>query len=290
VDVWSVACIILEMSRRSPIFPGTDPLDQLFKIFRLLGTPVTSPSSGKPCIETYWPELSDETVFGDMAETFPQWYPHSWDLIADKLPPAGQELIAGMLVYNPKLRLSAGEALNSKYLAEDVVRAEVTTPFVTSDYSDGLDNNMTDSVNGSIISSHINALTPVELGDITHGSGGRVAEGHVFLNVVNRNKRKYVGGIGLTNIVNMSVNEELTNETVNPSIGTNTTDTLTYDSDMTDVAVSQSTSSSVTNTSSTPDKSQSSQSRPRMRRSSGDNETKLPSSQVKPTARRSKKY
>jgi serine/threonine protein kinase len=125
-----VACIILEMSRKAPIFPGTDPLDQLFKIFRLLGTPVMSRNS---FAETYWP---DAIMFGNMAE-FPQWYPHSWDLIADKLPSTGQDLIAGMLCYDPRLRLSAEKALNSTYLLEDIaIRPEVSSPSIPWDYSD----------------------------------------------------------------------------------------------------------------------------------------------------------
>ena len=39
VDMWSVGCIMAELSSRRALFPGDSEIDQLFKIFRVLGTP-----------------------------------------------------------------------------------------------------------------------------------------------------------------------------------------------------------------------------------------------------------
>lgn len=39
VDVWSVGCIIGEMVTKKAMFPGDSEIDELFKIFRVLGTP-----------------------------------------------------------------------------------------------------------------------------------------------------------------------------------------------------------------------------------------------------------
>ena len=39
VDIWSVGTIIPEMVTGQPLFPGDSEIDELFKIFRLLGTP-----------------------------------------------------------------------------------------------------------------------------------------------------------------------------------------------------------------------------------------------------------
>lgn len=39
VDVWSVGCIFAEMASSRPLFPGDSEIDELFKIFRHLGTP-----------------------------------------------------------------------------------------------------------------------------------------------------------------------------------------------------------------------------------------------------------
>ncbi|KAJ5122758.1 hypothetical protein N7526_009695 [Penicillium atrosanguineum] len=39
VDMWSVGAIFAEMCTRKPLFPGDSEIDEIFKIFRLLGTP-----------------------------------------------------------------------------------------------------------------------------------------------------------------------------------------------------------------------------------------------------------
>ena len=39
VDLWSTGCILSELTCRKPLFPGDSEIDQLFRIFRLLGTP-----------------------------------------------------------------------------------------------------------------------------------------------------------------------------------------------------------------------------------------------------------
>ena len=39
IDIWSVGCILGELLLRSPLFPGESDLDQLTKIFQVLGSP-----------------------------------------------------------------------------------------------------------------------------------------------------------------------------------------------------------------------------------------------------------
>lgn len=39
VDAWSIGCIFAEMMNREPLFPGDSEIDELFRIFRTLGTP-----------------------------------------------------------------------------------------------------------------------------------------------------------------------------------------------------------------------------------------------------------
>ena len=39
VDVWSIGCIFAEMINGKPLFPGDSEIDELFKIFKILGTP-----------------------------------------------------------------------------------------------------------------------------------------------------------------------------------------------------------------------------------------------------------
>ena len=39
VDMWSVGCIFAELLDNKPLFPGKGEIDQISKIFQLLGTP-----------------------------------------------------------------------------------------------------------------------------------------------------------------------------------------------------------------------------------------------------------
>lgn len=49
IDMWSAGCILAELADAGrPLFPGSDVLDQLLKIFRVLGTPT----------EDTWPGVS----------------------------------------------------------------------------------------------------------------------------------------------------------------------------------------------------------------------------------------
>ena len=39
VDIWSIGCIFSELINSKPLFQGTSEEDQLYKIFKLRGTP-----------------------------------------------------------------------------------------------------------------------------------------------------------------------------------------------------------------------------------------------------------
>lgn len=80
VDMWSVGCIFAEMSNRTPIFPGDSEIDEIFRIFRILGTPN----------ETHWPGV---TSLPDYKMTFPQWRRTRLADVVPKLDPDGQELL-----------------------------------------------------------------------------------------------------------------------------------------------------------------------------------------------------
>lgn len=60
VDVWSVGCIFVELSSRRPLCAGDSEIDQLFRIFRLLGTPD----------DQLWPGVSELPHF---KPSFPRW-------------------------------------------------------------------------------------------------------------------------------------------------------------------------------------------------------------------------
>ncbi|OSS47753.1 hypothetical protein B5807_06690 [Epicoccum nigrum] len=53
VNVWAVSCIFAEMCTRRPLFPGDSEIDEIFKIFKLSGTPT----------EADWPGVMNKDRF-----------------------------------------------------------------------------------------------------------------------------------------------------------------------------------------------------------------------------------
>ena len=60
VDVWAIGTMLAEMVTKRPLFPGDSEIDEIFKIFRILGTPN----------EEVWPGC---TALPDWNEDFPVW-------------------------------------------------------------------------------------------------------------------------------------------------------------------------------------------------------------------------
>ncbi|KAL5670237.1 hypothetical protein ACJX0J_022458, partial [Zea mays] len=81
VDVWSVGCIFAEMVNQKPLFPGDSEIDELFKIFRVLGTPN----------EQSWPGVS---CLPDFKTAFPRWQSQDLATIVPNLEPAGLDLLS----------------------------------------------------------------------------------------------------------------------------------------------------------------------------------------------------
>lgn len=102
VDMWSVGCIFAEMVNRHPLFPGDSEIDEIFRIFRILGTPN----------EDIWPGVTD---LPDYKSSFPYWSPQNLQKFVEKLEPAGVELLKEMLAYDPADRISAKRARLSSY-------------------------------------------------------------------------------------------------------------------------------------------------------------------------------
>ncbi|EAY22853.1 CMGC family protein kinase [Trichomonas vaginalis G3] len=105
VDVWSVGCIIAEMMNRTPLFPGDSEIDQLYTIFKILGTPT----------ESEWPGVSQ---FPNYSAEFPKWL--KLDL-SEKIQTNDQlalDLISKMLQYDPVKRITAKDALDHPYFAD----------------------------------------------------------------------------------------------------------------------------------------------------------------------------
>ena len=103
--MWSVGMIYAEMASGMPLCPGDSEIDQIFKIFRLLGTPSLQS----------WPGLAQ---MPDFKPTFPQWRPQALPAVLPEMDGHALQLLAAMLVYEPSRRLSARSALLHPYFAE----------------------------------------------------------------------------------------------------------------------------------------------------------------------------
>jgi serine/threonine protein kinase len=102
IDIWSTGCIIAELVTRKPLFPGDSEIDELFSVFKMLGTPT----------EETFPGVSQLPAF---SSSFPKWHGKS---MAEILPGADSlaiDLIEQMLKYDPGSRISAKAALDHPY-------------------------------------------------------------------------------------------------------------------------------------------------------------------------------
>lgn len=114
IDMWSLGCIMGELLGKEPLFTGKTEIDQIDRIFKVLGTPN----------EKVWPDfVTMPTVkkikflrqpYNTLRQLFPKISPGGGATISD----LGFNLLNSLLAYDPKRRLSAQAALQHEFFAE----------------------------------------------------------------------------------------------------------------------------------------------------------------------------
>jgi len=112
VDVWSAACVFVEMFTKKAIFPGEGgELSQLEKVYNVLGTPSRNEWPGMvdlPWYELMQPSERRKRVFEDMFK--------------DIFSPAMMDLVQRMFEYDPQKRPSTEDVLAHQYFTEEEPR------------------------------------------------------------------------------------------------------------------------------------------------------------------------
>jgi len=105
IDIWSAGAIFGEMLSCQPLFPGDSEIDELYKIFQIMGTPN----------DEVWPGV---TQFPYWKPIFPHWVKQEWSTTFPTITdPTIFDLLGKMLVYDPVKRISAKAALQHPYFA-----------------------------------------------------------------------------------------------------------------------------------------------------------------------------
>jgi len=105
IDIWALGCIFAEIFLGRTLFKGDSEIDQIFKIFQILGTPS---EEHFPCVLQY----------KNFKTCFPTWHKVPLRTVCSDLNEDGIDLLEKMLCYDPLERISAASILSHKFFCD----------------------------------------------------------------------------------------------------------------------------------------------------------------------------
>ena len=130
IDVWSIGCIFAEFLLMEPLLPGKSEIEQLNKIFSLLGKTLTFSKIGFSFThqilfllgtpnDKIWPEFKSLPLAKNLGKFVEK--PHSQlrnKFQKVELSEKGLDMLKSLLIYDPTSRTSCDKAFNHPYFAE----------------------------------------------------------------------------------------------------------------------------------------------------------------------------
>lgn len=101
VDIWAIGCILYELLTTRPLFPGKNEIDQIMRIHNVVGTP------SKDILSQFKSNPNTQISF-----YFPQRRPQDLQKLLPNVSSRTIDLVAKLLIYDPRNRISASEALS----------------------------------------------------------------------------------------------------------------------------------------------------------------------------------
>ena len=114
IDVWSLGCIFAEFVLGAPLLAGQGEIDQLKRIFELLGTPDEHSWPGHTELHYFKKVKLRPQPFNRLKDRFKRTSFTS----ATALSESGLDLMQRMLTYDAEKRITAKEALQHPYFKE----------------------------------------------------------------------------------------------------------------------------------------------------------------------------
>ena len=152
IDMWACGAIMAELYTFQPLFPGASEPDEIYKICSVLGAPTSS----------NWPQ--GVQLANAMHFKFPRLKPVALSQCIPNASPEAIQLITDLLLYDPKARPTAAQALQYSYfqVGQDIIPGIGSFPVLNKDAKSPLSSSIINLSNESIVSNEKQHLDILE--------------------------------------------------------------------------------------------------------------------------------